>query len=141
MITSPNHLANDADKAALAQEVEYQRLKQRIHGRLVESLDLADVQRIDDAMVQEEISRLAWQFIDEDPTEFDAATRSRLHVVLKDELFGVGPLEPLLADPTVSDILVNDPHEVFVERRGQLFRTDVVFADRSHLMRIIQRVV
>ena len=60
---------------------------------------------------------------------------------LEAEVFGLGPLEPLMHDPTISDILVNDAHEVYVERRGRLELTEIVFADDAHLMRIIQRVV
>ncbi len=127
-----------------AQQV-YQQLKQNIHQRLVESLDLAAVNRLDDRRVQEEVSQLSWNWIDEaisaigpdDPRP----DRDQLHRDIASELYGLGPLDSLLNDENVSDILVNGFDEIFVEKFGELSKTDVVFADNDHLMRIIQRVV
>lgn len=121
-----------------------QQLKQRIHQRLVESLDLVATTHVGDERVREEVSRLTWEFVDAEVASFDGecpVSREELHAGVQSELYGLGPLEELLTDPQVSDILVNGHDEVFVERRGELDKTDVVFADNQHLMRIIQRVV
>ncbi len=122
-------------------EIEFQRLKSEIHEQLVESLDLSLVARIDDERMRTNVQNLAQEVIRGYRPKIDKSLHERLQKELQDEVFGLGPLEPLMADPTISDILVNNAHEVFLERFGQLERSDVVFADDSHLMRIIQRVV
>lgn len=122
-------------------EVDYQQLKQRVHQKLVESLDLAAIERVDDPLVQNEVSRLTWNVINSESEGLAEDARACLFDDLQDELFRHGPLEPALADPTVSDILVNGPREVFIERFGRLEKTDIVFADQAHLLRIIQRIV
>lgn len=124
-----------------ADERNFQRLKQEIHAQLVESLDLAAVEGWDDQLLKAEISRLTWDHIDARPGEIPISMRSRLHGELQDELFGMGPLESLMNDPTVSDILVNAPREVFVERAGELEPANIAFSDEAHLLRIIQRIV
>ncbi len=121
-------------------EIEFQQLKQEVHEKLVQSLDLACVSEVENEQVKSEIAALADRHID-DLTKLDTVNRERLRNELPHELYGLGPIEPLLRDKEVSDILVNDPHEVYVERNGQLTRSKVVFANEGHLMRIIQRVV
>ena len=121
-------------------EIEFQQLKQDVHEDLVQSLDLASVSEVDNDQVRSEIAVLADRFVDNVPG-LDTLHRERLRDELADELYGLGPLEPLLRDNEVSDILVNSPHEVFIEKQGRLSRTQVMFADESHLLRIIQRVV
>ena len=122
-------------------EAEFQHRKQRIHQQLVKSMDLAAVDQLDDESIRREVAQLAWEMIDETSPGLEPANRQRLHDELQSELYGLGPLEPLLEDPAVSDILVNGHDEVFVERHGCLEPAPVVFADSDHLMRIIQRVV
>lgn len=104
-------------------------------------MDLAAIQQVDDPAVQDEIARHTRQVIEAESPELTQASRDRLYEDLQDELFRFGPLERLLADPTVSDILVNRPDEVYVERHGQLEKTTVQFADEDHLLRILQRIV
>ena len=122
-------------------ELEFQRLKTAIHEELVETLDLSVVEQIDEQLLGAEIRRLAEEICLGLRRQLDEAGHRQMLDDLMDEIFGLGPLEKLMQDPAVSDILVNGPHEVFVERRGRLERTEVVFADQPHLMRIIQRIV
>ena len=133
VIDSPVELSVDQD--------EYLRLKETLHHRLVSSLDLALVEQVDDPSVTSEVQRLTMEMIDRESPHLSASMRQRLFDDLQDELFRCGPLESLLSDPTISDILVNNPKEVFIERHGTLERTAVVFADNEHLMRITQRIV
>jgi pilus assembly protein CpaF len=128
---------------ARAREREFQRHKAAVHQELVEALDLARVDRIDRDQLRAELSgmsdalsRARPQWKTEGPVD-----KERLVRELMDEFYGLGPLEGLVQDPAVTDVLVNSPHEVYVERRGKLEPTEVVFADEAHLLRIIQRVV
>jgi pilus assembly protein CpaF len=126
---------------AAPSEVEFQRLKTVIHEELIESLDLSVVAEIDERILGEEIRRLAEEICTGLEKRLSEADHHRMLDELLQEIFGLGPLEKLVSDPSVSDILVNGPQEVFVERNGRLEKTDVVFADQQHVMRIIQRVV
>lgn len=122
-------------------EQEFQRLKADIHQILVEQLDLSRLTQWNQSQLRREVRHLA-ETVCKNRTDLLAQPdRERLLDELLDEVFGLGPLEKLVQDPTISDILVNDHRTVYVERRGKLILTDVVFADDAHLMRIIQRVV
>lgn len=124
-------------------ELAFQRLKQSIHSQLVDSLDLAAVERVDDEGVRRDVRHLAEKFVaahNDTLNDWSDDARHRMLRDMDDELFGAGPIEPLMMDPTVSDILVNHPHEVYVERNGLLELTDILFADEAHLLRIIQRI-
>jgi pilus assembly protein CpaF len=125
-----------------ASEQRFQALKVELHQRLVESLDLSQIDR---SGTWPELSSHVRAWLTETcaaradlPEDLD---RERLAEELLAEVFGLGPLERLMQDPDVSDILVNDPSTVYVERRGCLELTDCIFADEEHLMRIIQRIV
>ena len=122
-------------------EIEFQTLKTGIHAELVESLDLSTVGRTDSPHLRDEIRELSREICKNRRLKLEKPHHDRLLNELEDEVFGLGPLEPLMSDDTVSDILVNGAHEVYVERFGRLELTNVVFADREHVMRIIQRVV
>jgi len=122
-------------------EIEFQQLKTGIHAELVESLDLAAVGRIDDSQMRDEIYELLDELLEQRGLELDDQAYNRLQDEIQDEIFGLGPLEPLMNDPLVSDILVNGASEVYIERQGRLHRTPVVFANDDHVLRIIQRVV
>ncbi len=139
MITCISQSVPDPDPTELA----FQQLKQRIHGELVDSLDLAAVERIDDAQIRHDVQQLAQRFIQphrQTLQQLDPDASRRMLTEMDHEIFGAGPLEPLMEDPSVSDILVNHPHEVYVERFGLLELTNIIFADQSHLLRIIQRI-
>jgi len=121
-------------------EVQFQTLKTDIHRELVESLDLAAVGVTDSEWLRREVRELSEESIGRRKIK-EPALKQRLIVELGAEVFGHGPLEPLMSDPSISDILVNNAHEVFIERHGRLERTNIVFADDAHLLRIIQRIV
>lgn len=121
-------------------EVEFQVLKTDIHRELVESLDLAAVGVSESEWLKREVRELSEEGIARRKIS-DPQLRQRLLLELESEVFGLGPLEPLMEDPAISDILVNNAHEVYIERHGRLELTDVLFADDAHLLRIIQRIV
>jgi pilus assembly protein CpaF len=129
------------DREVDPSELEFQQLKVRLHAQLVESLDLSQMHRFDDARLRLEARRLAEQICQAQGGMLNRADLQRMIGDLVDEMFGLGPLERLMRDHEVADILVNHAHEVFVERRGRLELTDVIFADNDHLLRIIQRIV
>ena len=116
-------------------------MKTAIHEELVESLDLSVVGEVDEALLSAEIHRLAEEICRDLGRRLSDEGQRRMVEELMNEIFGLGPLEGLMRDPSISDILVNGPHEVFVERRGRLEPANVLFADERHVMRIIQRVV
>ena len=122
-------------------EQRFQELKASIHQELVESLDLSKLAVADQKHFEAHIRRVADHVCRARGEVFSQIDRERLLEGVIDEMFGLGPLQPLLADPDVTDILVNDPHTVYVERRGRLELTSIVFANDAHLIRIIQRIV
>lgn len=132
-----------ADKGRTVDRVEreFQALKAVIHEELVDSLDLTRIGQIGNDQLAEEVRHVADEICRERGLQLKGIDRERMLKELLDEVFGLGPLEPLLADPEISDILVNNSQEVYVERHGRLELSDIVFADDQHVLRIIQRVV
>jgi pilus assembly protein CpaF len=124
-----------------AAEAEFQRVKTGIHRELIDSLDLSKITGLSDEELRDDIRRLAEGMLHTRSRKLPAIDEDRLVEELIAESFGLGPLEPYMQDPDVSDILVNGPHEVYVERLGRLQETNTVFADEEHLLQIIQRVV
>ncbi len=122
-------------------EKDFQRLKTRIHREVLESLDLSRLAKLEEAELRRHVRNLTESFLRSRPDVVDAVDEDRLLEELIAESFGLGPLEPYMQDPDVTDILVNGPHEVYVERLGRLQATNTVFADEDHLLQIIQRVV
>lgn len=122
-------------------EAEFQKLKTRIHRELIDSLDLSRIGTLDESRLRTHIRNLAESLLRSRPEMLSSIDEERLIDELMAESFGLGPLEPYMQDPDVSDILVNGPNEVYVERMGRLHQTNTVFADDEHLMQIIQRVV
>ncbi|MCA9154474.1 MAG: CpaF family protein [Planctomycetales bacterium] len=122
-------------------ERAFQQLKATIHQQLVESLDLTrfDERNQDRLLVQ--IRALADRVSKTRPEILGKLDRERLLDELLAEIFGLGPLESLMQDPTITDILVNGPYTVYIERRGRLELTNILFADDEHLLRIIRRLV
>src|SRR5512144_638197 len=119
----------------------YQRLKTRVHQLLLERIDLEALEGMSPERLRDELSQLVERLLLEENVVINAAERRNLVRDIQHEMLGLGPLEPLLADPTISDILVNGSKQVYVERRGQLSLTDVTFADDDHLMKIIDKIV
>ena len=101
-------------------------------------MDLTKLAALSQEQVHAEVSRLAENVLAQEAMPLSTADRDRLVNDVQHELFGLGPLEPLLADPTVCDILVNSHGKIYVERRGKLEVTDVAFKDDEHLMRVIR---
>lgn len=122
-------------------ELHFQKQKVLIHQELVDSLDLSMLAQISEKELSAEVRAVAIEICDEHVSVLEGLDRERLLDELLSEVFGLGPLDHLMADPTISDILVNHAYEIHIERNGQLQESDVIFADNQHLMRIIQRIV
>jgi pilus assembly protein CpaF len=122
-------------------EVAFQRVKQQVHERLVATLEIATAEGLSVEALSQELVPFVEEILVEQDLLLAADEHERLLRELPQEMFGLGPLEQLIADPEISDILVNHAHEIFIERNGNLERTPIVFADDQHLLRVIQRVV
>lgn len=120
---------------------EYQELKFTLHRKLLDRINLEILSSFAVERVRNEIRAAVAKLVDEEKTPLSMVERDRIIDEVLDEVFGLGPLEPLLADPTISDILVTTPRLVYVERAGKLYRTPVQFKDDAHLLRIIEKVV
>lgn len=135
-----------AQEAALsdhtfAPDRPYQDIKARLHQLLLERLDLEALQALSPATVRDELRLLVERLLNEEKLVLNSGERQNLVRDIQHEMLGYGPLEPLLADASVSDILVNTHRQVYVERRGRLEVTDVTFHDDAHLMKIIDKIV
>lgn len=119
----------------------YQEMKSRLHRALINRMDLTKLGAMAADQVHAEVSRLAEGVLVSEGMPLSAVDRDRLIDEVQHELFGLGPLEPLLTDPTISDILVNSYNMIYVERRGKIESTNVTFKDDEHLMRVIERIV
>jgi len=115
--------------------------KQIILPRVLSTLDLSMIGNVDERRVRAQIREIANRFINEESAPLSLMQRRHVVRQIEDEVMGLGPLEPLLADPSVSDILVNGAHHVYVERGGKIERTDIRFHDDAHLLNIIDRIV
>jgi len=124
-----------------SKENTFEQLKQRIHSKLVDKLDLSRVGELEGEVLRREIRLVVEHLCDTEDTLLNRAERERLVNEVLDETFGLGPLEALLKDHTISDILINGPKNVYVERRGRMEKTNVVFRDNDHLLQIIDRII
>jgi pilus assembly protein CpaF len=120
---------------------EYQQVKADLHRKILDRLDLEKLGRTPSAAAREEVLLVIRNTVNSEAVPLSFAERERLAREILDEIFGLGPLEPLLKDPTVSDILVNRYNKVYVERAGKLEVTGLSFKDDQHLMQIIDRIV
>ncbi len=116
-------------------------LKAIVHRKLLNRLNLEALAQADRSRAESEIRTLVSELLAEEGMPLSLGERDMLFGELMDEVFGLGPLEPLLRDPTISDILVNTYKNVFVERGGLLERVDAQFQDDRHLLRVIDRIV
>ena len=116
-------------------------LKNRIHRHLIERIDLAKVDVLPREVVEQQIREVAEELLAEEEIPLSRWERNQLIVEIQHETFGLGPIEPLIRDSSVSDILVNGARDVFVERRGKLEQTTIIFRDDAHLLQIIERIV
>src|SRR6266496_4153385 len=120
---------------------EYQELKFTLHRKLLDRINLEALSSMAGERVRAEIRSAVAKLVEEEKTPLSLVEKDRVIEEILDEVFGLGPLEPLLQDPTVSDILVTGCKLVYVERGGKLYRTPVEFKDDAHLLRIIEKIV
>src|SRR5262249_9752783 len=120
---------------------ELRRLKAQLHQQLIAGMDLAALSTLDKDQVRLEVRRGADELCQRSSSLLSRQERERLANEVLDETFGLGPLEPLMKDQTISDILINGHNTVYVERNGQLEKASVAFTDERHLLHIIQRIV
>ena len=126
---------------AAEQNIRYQELKAKIHDRVIDLMDLNVVSTMTHAALTPELGKLIEQILQQEAVPLNQRERAQLIQDMVHEVLGLGPLEPLLADPTVADILVNTHKQVFVERFGKLEPTPVQFRDETHLRKIIDKIV
>jgi pilus assembly protein CpaF len=119
----------------------YQDLKKSMHQMILERIDLERLKRLTPEQFKHELALLVQRIIEDERIVLNQAERHQLVLDIQHEMLGFGPLEPLLADPGVSDILVNTHAKVYVERDGRLELTSVTFHDNAHLMKIIEKIV
>ena len=117
------------------------RLKIKVHNRLFETIDISKLESLDPALISSKVITAITDILSEDERLLTDTDRDRLVQEIKNELLGLGPLEPLLRDEAVTDIMVNGAHQVYVEKLGKIHLTDVQFYDDQHLMLIIDRIV
>ena len=131
-----NRLLNGEDSSP-----EYQELKFTLHRNLLDRIDLEALSSMAGERVRAIVRAAVAKLVEEEKTPLSLVEKDRIIEQVLDEVFGLGPLEPLLQDSTISDILVTTPHLVYVERAGKLYRTPVQFKDDGHLLRIIEKIV
>jgi pilus assembly protein CpaF len=132
--------ATTASAAIETTEERFGRLKKEIHKQLISGLHVPSVGAVDDYELRRELRRGIEQLCDDRTELLSQDERLRLINEVIDETLGLGPIEPLLRDPTITDILINGPRTVYVERRGRLEETNVVFHDDQHVLEIVQRI-
>ncbi len=122
-------------------EVEFENLKRRIHGKLVDKLDLSRIGELEGDVLRREIRLVVEHLCNTEDTYLNRSERDRLIEEVLDETFGLGPLEMLLKEPTISEIMINGPKNVYIERSGTLEKAQISFRDDKHLLQIIDRIV
>lgn len=139
--TSASYAGMASTTGAANSNKSFEDLKRHIHSKLVEKLDFTRVKDLHSDALRKDIRRVIEHLCDTENPLLNRVERERLIDEILDETLGFGPLEALLKDPTISDILINGPHNIFVERRGKLEKTDIKFRDNDHLLQIIDRIV
>ena len=122
-------------------QLDFDKFKAEIHRTLISKLDLEKLSRVNSTQARQAVAGMVNEIVMGQRVPLSFAEESKIEGDLLDEVFGLGPLEPLLADPTISDILVNDKNHVFIERGGILRKVDTAFRDDRHLLQIIDRIV
>ena len=126
--------------SAVAQQA-YQELKKSMHQMILDRIDLERLKRLTSEQFKHELALLVQRIVEEERIVLNQQERHHLVLDIQHEMLGFGPIEPLLNDPSVSDILINTFNKVYVERRGRLELTDITFHDNAHLMKIIEKIV
>ena len=119
----------------------FRALSQRLYKVVFERIDLERLQKLSGDQFRRELALLIERILDDENLPVNQAERRRLVLDMQNEMTGLGPIEPLMLDPSVSDILVNSHRQVYVERKGQLQLTSVQFHDDKHVLRIIEKIV
>src|SRR5437764_6871863 len=141
MISAPQLSCFAPTTPGAALNPEYQELKFTLHHKLLDRINLEVLAGIDDDRIRAEVRDAVLAIVEDEPNLLTAAEKLQISDEVLHEVFGLGPLEPLLHDPTISDILVNGHRQVYVERKGLLELTSVRFHDDAHLLRIIDKIV
>ena len=146
--TTPTSDGNGADNGTSGTSAQHRvmrdrthGLKARIHRRMVERINLANLDSVEPDVLRDQIRQIIISLLKEENIPLSEIERNNLEQEVLNETFGLGPIEPLLHDPDVADILVNTYDQVYIERFGQLEETDITFDDNDHLMKIIDRIV
>src|SRR6266853_4003556 len=139
-VTWEQRLLRNGSRSKAALKPEYQELKFTLHRKLVDKINLEALATIDNQRVRGEVRQALISLIDSEPTLLSSLEKQQISEEVLDEVFGLGPLEPLLQDPTISDILVNTHKQGYVERKGLLELTSVTVRYDQHLLRIIYKI-
>ena len=131
----------DEPRKAPTREDPYISLKVRLHQKLLENINFAAIDKLDPGQLEQQIGEMVRELLAEEQIPLNQKERSQLVSDIIDEVLGLGPVEPLIKDPTVSDILINTHTQVYIERQGRLELTPVRFKDERHLLRIIDKIV
>ncbi|MGB6909639.1 MAG: CpaF family protein [Methyloceanibacter sp.] len=140
VLTENNKVPGRDPKATDSAARGVEAVKENVHRRLLETLDLAEARRMSVEQLYSECSRRVDTLLREQGHPLSAPEKQQLLNEVLDEIFGLGPLEEFLRDPTISDVLVNGAFQIYIERHGRLEQTDATFRDNNHLMRVIQRI-
>jgi len=116
-------------------------IRLRLHGRMIDELDLSKLDSLDETQMRKQVRKLVGDFAREERMALNGAEIDQLGDQVYDEMVGLGPIEPLLKDDTIADILINGPFQVYIERFGELSLSPVRFRDNDHLLRIVGRIV
>jgi pilus assembly protein CpaF len=141
LVSTQSFASNQAQTRADKENVEFEALKRNIHGKLVEKLDLSRLGDLEGDTLRREIRLVIEHLCDTENALLNRSERERLIEEILDETFGFGPLELLLKEPGIADIMINGPKHVFVEKDGRIQRHKVTFRDNAHLMQILDRIV
>ena len=136
-LTKPGIVTNGR---AVPAEERFLHYKKELHQQLIEGMDLSTIGTLNEQELRLEVRRAAEELCRLSSDLLSLSERERLVNEVLDETFGLGPLEPLMRDPTITDILINGPKTVYVERQGRLQRVDIAFHDDRHLLQIVQRI-
>jgi pilus assembly protein CpaF len=146
LATPPTPEPVSVDKETLSENAGLQSdnlldVRLKLHARLIDEIDLSKLDKLDEPEMRRQVNKLVGEFAREERLPLNGAELEQLGASVFDEMVGLGPIEPLLQDETISDILINGPFKVYVERHGELERTSIRFRDNDHLLRIVNRIV
>jgi pilus assembly protein CpaF len=140
----PEAVSNDKETLSEAASLQSDNLldvRLKLHARLIDEIDLSKLDKLDETEMRRQVRMLVGDFAKEERLPLNNTELEALGASVFDEMVGLGPIEPLLQDDTIADILINGPYKVYVERHGELERTQVRFRDNDHLLRIVNRIV